>query len=75
MEMERRKKVLGQIYGSYVPMQMNLEHAILGQFQRLPGLKSSFAGLEALTGKDEQISYADYLGSLSIRVVIFYYRS
>jgi hypothetical protein len=37
--------------------------AILSQFQRLPGLKSSFAGLETLMGRDEKLEFGDYLGN------------
>jgi proteasome maturation protein len=46
-------------------MKLEMEQAILSQFQRLPGLKSSMVGLDTLMNRDEDIDAGDYLGSTS----------
>lgn len=43
-------------------MSMEMDRSILRQFQRGPGLVSSFAGLDTLLGRDETIGFEDYLG-------------
>ena len=48
-----------------------LYQAILGQFQRFPGLKSSFSGLETLVGDDTRIEFADYLNSSLSHILDF----
>ena len=40
---------------------LEMEKEILGQFQRLPVLESSFVGLETVLGTDEDIEYEDFL--------------
>ena len=53
--------MMARVYGSHLPMKLQMEEKILGQFQRFPGLRSSFAGLEALSGRDMEIEFGDYL--------------
>jgi len=52
---------LSNVYGYHMVMKLQMEKAILSQFQRLPGLPSSFCGLETLIGNDEDIDFDDYL--------------
>lgn len=49
------------IFGSHLPLRMQMEQTILSQFQRLPALQSEFCGLETLLGKDEEFGFEDYL--------------
>jgi proteasome maturation protein len=56
--------MLAAVHGTHAPMRLEMEQAILSQFQRLPGLKSNFVGLETLLGRDEEIDFGDYLGSM-----------
>ncbi len=42
-------------------MRMQMEQILLSQFQRLPGLRSEYAGLETLMGRDEDFGPEDYL--------------
>ena len=58
---ENKMKHLESVYGSHAAIRMRMEKAILSQFQRLPGLKSEFAGLDTILGKDEGISFEDFL--------------
>eukprot|EP00823_Brevimastigomonas_motovehiculus_P001562 TRINITY_DN12118_c0_g1_i1.p1 TRINITY_DN12118_c0_g1~~TRINITY_DN12118_c0_g1_i1.p1 ORF type:complete len:136 (+),score=30.24 TRINITY_DN12118_c0_g1_i1:51-458(+) len=60
---ESKKAMLAHIYGIHVPLKLQMQETILSQFQRLSGLKSSFAGLETLLQKDTTIDYCDYLGN------------
>jgi len=41
-----------------------MEKQILSSFQRLPVLKSSFAGLDTITKKDLEFGFEDYLGGM-----------
>jgi len=54
-----RNFTLANVYGSHMPLRLQMEQTILSQIQRLPGLHSSFAGLETLLGKDEEIGFED----------------
>ena len=40
-----------------------MEEMIVSQHHRMPGLKSSFAGLETLRGSDLDIDFDDFLGT------------
>ncbi|CAD7953013.1 unnamed protein product [Amoebophrya sp. A25] len=51
----------GIVLGSHVPMRNRIERNILAQYQRLPGLPSSFVGLESHLDIDETIEFEDYL--------------
>mmetsp|Transcript_2404 Transcript_2404/g.5186 ORF Transcript_2404/g.5186 Transcript_2404/m.5186 type:complete len:127 (+) Transcript_2404:67-447(+) len=52
---------VGQIYGSHASLRLQMDRAILAQFQRLPGMHSNFSGLDTLLGRDEDIGFEDYL--------------
>eukprot|EP00808_Paulinella_micropora_P004077 g60016.t1 len=56
-----KRLMLARVYGQHFPLRLQMEEAILTQFQRLPGLKSSFAGMESLTGRDVEIEFEDTL--------------
>eukprot|EP00472_Partenskyella_glossopodia_P014762 CAMPEP_0197515242 /NCGR_PEP_ID=MMETSP1318-20131121/432_1 /TAXON_ID=552666 /ORGANISM="Partenskyella glossopodia, Strain RCC365" /LENGTH=83 /DNA_ID=CAMNT_0043063555 /DNA_START=213 /DNA_END=464 /DNA_ORIENTATION=- len=58
-------RMLAKIHGVHVPMRMKMDQTILAQQQRfpVPGLKSSFVGLETMLGMDEQIEFEDYLNN------------
>ena len=51
------------VHGPGVAMRMRMERAMLKQFQRVPGLPSSFAGLDTVTGRDTTIDFDDILNS------------
>lgn len=58
----RMRKVTAQkIYGAHVPMRMEMERQILGQFQRLPGLDSELCGLRTMLDEDETLELEDVL--------------
>ena len=61
-ELERKHHVMGNVYGSHLPMAIKMEMNILSQVQRLPGLPSSHIGLNTVLGRDETIGFEDYLG-------------
>ena len=44
-----------------MPMRLQMEQAILSEFQRLPTLHSDFIGLETMLGIDEEIGFEDFL--------------
>eukprot|EP00954_Amorphochlora_amoebiformis_P015971 1254684-Amorphochlora_amoeboformis.AAC.2 len=56
-------RMLAKIHGVHVPMRMKMDQTILAQHRRLPlpGMKSSFVGLETMLGVDENIEFEDFL--------------
>ncbi|POM57969.1 hypothetical protein PHPALM_37447 [Phytophthora palmivora] len=52
---ELKMATVEQVYGKGAAMRLRTEKA------RLPGLPSSHAGLDTLTGADEQIEFTDFL--------------
>ena len=44
-------------------MSKRMERAIMAQFQRPPGIESSFMGLDCVTGRDYTIGFEDFLES------------
>ncbi len=51
-----------RVYGKHAALRMKLDRAVLAQSQRLPGgPSSSFAGLDAILGRDTQIDFTDVL--------------
>ncbi|KAL7693187.1 putative proteasome maturation factor Ump1 [Plasmopara halstedii] len=58
---EIKMSTVEQVYGKAAAMRLRTEKAIFEQFTRLPGLPSSHAGLDTLTGADDQIDFADFL--------------
>merc|ERR1719223_976411 len=54
-------KHLERVYGSHAALRFRTEKAILTQFQRLPGLKSEFVGLDTLMGRDDTMGFEDFL--------------
>lgn len=56
-----RRKLKAAVYGSALPMREMMHEHMLSQCQRLPGLPSSYLGLESLTGRDETIEFQDFL--------------
>ncbi|CAD7923807.1 unnamed protein product [Amoebophrya sp. A120] len=49
------------VFGSHVSMRNRMERTMLAQYQRLPGLQSSFVGLEAHLDLDETLEFEDFL--------------
>lgn len=43
-------------------MRYKADHHLLSQFHRMPGIPSSFSGLEVFTGKDIELALEDWLG-------------
>ena len=55
-------RTLGQVYGSALPARMAIEEQIVGRVRRLPGIPSSRLGLDALTGRLDDVGFEDVLG-------------
>lgn len=62
-QLESKHHIMGNVYGSHLPMRVRMEMSIVSQVQRLPGLPSHNVGLETLLGRDETIDFEDYLGA------------
>eukprot|EP00249_Psilotum_nudum_P001469 c13937_g1_i1 orf=156-593(+) len=59
---QTRRSVLEKVYGSALPLKMDIEEQILSRFQRPPGLlPSSMLGLESLTGALDEFGFGDFL--------------
>ncbi|DBA03159.1 TPA: hypothetical protein N0F65_003879 [Lagenidium giganteum] len=58
---ELKMATVEQVYGKAASMRLRTEKAVMEQFVRLPGLASSRAGLDTITGDDEQLSFNDFL--------------
>merc|ERR1711879_466405 len=50
---------LALVHGAHAPLRMKMERELLSQFQRLPGIPSSLAGLETVLDTDETIEFED----------------
>lgn len=61
IELRTRRKLKAAVYGSALPMRLTMHEHMLSQCQRLPGLPSSYAGLESYTGRDETLDFEDFL--------------
>ena len=48
-------------YGMGLRLNLATEKAMMSEFKRLPGLKSSHVGLDVVTGVDEDIDFEDVL--------------
>jgi len=62
-QLESKHHIMGNVYGSHLPMRIRMEMNILSQVHRLPGLPSHNVGLETILGRDETIDFEDYLGA------------
>jgi proteasome maturation protein len=60
-EWENKLHHVERVYGPGQAMRMRMERAMLAQFQRAPGLPSSFVGLDTLLGRDVKIGFEDVL--------------
>ncbi|CAN8076733.1 unnamed protein product [Agarophyton chilense] len=56
-----RRKLQAAAYGAALPMRAAMHQHMLSQCQRLPGLPSSYAGLDSFTGRDEKIDFEDFM--------------
>lgn len=54
------------IFGSHMFMKMRMDEAILSQYQRLPGLRSEFCGLDTLLNRDDEFTFEDYLSGIPL---------
>ena len=54
-----RRKLQAAAFGSALPMRLSMQQHMLSQCQRLPGLPSSYAGLDSFTGNDEKLDLDD----------------
>lgn len=61
-EMQSRVRDLTAQQGIAAAMRYQADHRLYSQFHRLPGLESSFAGLDSYTGKDSTLRFEDWLG-------------
>jgi Proteasome maturation factor UMP1 len=49
------------MYGPGAALRMRLDRARLAQYQRAPGLPSSFVGLDTFLGREYKVDFADFL--------------
>ncbi len=73
-QLNMRNFTTTNIFGSHMFMRMRMDETILSQFQRLPGLRSEFCGLDTLLNRDEDFAFEDYLNgifTLKIRFLIY----
>jgi Proteasome maturation factor UMP1 len=61
-EEEMKMRNCSVLYGSGLAMRMAMERHVHGQPTRLPGLKSSYLGLEVMMNKLGSLEFEDYLG-------------
>eukprot|EP00232_Nephroselmis_pyriformis_P018505 CAMPEP_0182876886 /NCGR_PEP_ID=MMETSP0034_2-20130328/14407_1 /TAXON_ID=156128 /ORGANISM="Nephroselmis pyriformis, Strain CCMP717" /LENGTH=142 /DNA_ID=CAMNT_0025009697 /DNA_START=33 /DNA_END=461 /DNA_ORIENTATION=- len=59
---QTRAQMMQNVYGTALPIKMEIESQILGRVSRLPGLQSSRLGLEALDGTLDDFGFESYLG-------------
>lgn len=59
---EERLNDISTIYGSAMAMMIRHDRAILGQPERLPGLRSSFMLLESNMGRLNSLDFEDVIG-------------
>jgi len=60
-ELHTRHKLVALALGSQVPLRMEIERRILGQFHKHPGFQTAQPGLDTLLGRDEEITFEDFL--------------
>eukprot|EP01095_Lingulamoeba_sp_RSL-Kostka_P010234 TRINITY_DN364_c0_g1_i1.p1 TRINITY_DN364_c0_g1~~TRINITY_DN364_c0_g1_i1.p1 ORF type:complete len:151 (-),score=51.19 TRINITY_DN364_c0_g1_i1:34-429(-) len=56
-----KKEGLRHLFGQHMPMRLALEESVMSQSLRLPGMDSSYFGLEILTGQCYEIGFEDFL--------------
>jgi len=61
-QLENKHYVMGNVYGSHLPMRIKMEMSIVSQVQRPPGLPSHHVALDTILNRDETIEFEDYLG-------------
>lgn len=54
-------KTVQDIYGSAAAMRLRTERKVLSRYTRLPGLPSSYIGLDTLMGTDMDFDFEDVL--------------
>merc|ERR1712065_53768 len=57
------KHALDATYGTHAFLRTQLDTAVMSSYHRLPGISSEFLALDTLSGADETIEFADYLGA------------
>ncbi|KAL9650806.1 hypothetical protein ABK040_001856 [Willaertia magna] len=60
-ELKRQYFMMSKVFGSHMPMHMEMQKRIFGAPLRLSNFQSSRIGLDILTGRDESIEFEDYL--------------
>eukprot|EP00929_Paragymnodinium_shiwhaense_P120515 TRINITY_DN92474_c0_g1_i1.p2 TRINITY_DN92474_c0_g1~~TRINITY_DN92474_c0_g1_i1.p2 ORF type:complete len:140 (+),score=34.77 TRINITY_DN92474_c0_g1_i1:91-510(+) len=54
---QQEMMTMALVHGAHAPIRHKIEREMLSQFQRLPGLTSSLAGLESVLGADESLHF------------------
>eukprot|EP00929_Paragymnodinium_shiwhaense_P024336 TRINITY_DN15005_c0_g1_i1.p1 TRINITY_DN15005_c0_g1~~TRINITY_DN15005_c0_g1_i1.p1 ORF type:complete len:139 (+),score=40.80 TRINITY_DN15005_c0_g1_i1:77-493(+) len=54
---QQEMMTMALVHGAHAPIRHKMEREMLSQFQRLPGMTSSLAGLESVLGADENIEF------------------
>lgn len=55
---------VSRTYGSHMAMRLATEQSIFSRPHRLPGLESSHQSIDTILGKDNSITFADFLGGM-----------
>lgn len=58
------ESIITSVFGLHMPIKLKMEKAILSSYHRLPTLKSEFAGLDSITGKDVELDFCDFLNGI-----------
>eukprot|EP00178_Gracilaria_changii_P022064 TRINITY_DN65365_c0_g1_i1.p1 TRINITY_DN65365_c0_g1~~TRINITY_DN65365_c0_g1_i1.p1 ORF type:complete len:132 (+),score=18.71 TRINITY_DN65365_c0_g1_i1:114-509(+) len=56
-----KEYTVSNTYGSGMFLKLKMEQEILSQPLRLPGLQSSYAGLDTMLGRDEDFGFEDFM--------------
>mmetsp|Transcript_17638 Transcript_17638/g.21379 ORF Transcript_17638/g.21379 Transcript_17638/m.21379 type:complete len:132 (+) Transcript_17638:295-690(+) len=68
---EAKTKALTAQYGIAAAMRYNADTHLLSRFHRMPGIPSSFTGLEVLSGNDTTLNVEDWLGDQDMSAQYF----
>ena len=60
-EWNSKLRRLEAVYGKHAVFRRRMDASLLRRFQRLPGLRSEFSGLNTLLGNDEKLNLSDVL--------------
>jgi len=59
---------MDRVYGKHVTWEKRMDIAALSAVRRLPGLPSSYSGLDTMLGRDDKLTFEDTLNGQSSAV-------